>query len=281
MSDGDYIGLREAAERLGVHYMTVYRYVRIGQLRAERHGATWKVAIKDLENLRAPDTRPSRNRNSRQLRPKWLVDRLVAGDESGAWLIVEEALTSGASPQEIYVEMVIPALWTIGEEWENGRLSIADEHRASAVATRLVGRLGPLFARRGLSRGTIVLGAPRDDLHALPSAIIADLLRGRGFDVLDLGANTPVASFVECAHGASRLVAILVCATSQDSVANLSPIAAALRGDAIDTPICFGGHAVTSEEIALKLGADVWTGTNADAVIAAVENIASRQRNMD
>lgn len=272
------IGLREAAKRLGVHYMTVYRYVRIGQLPAERIGATWRVDVKDLERLRNPDLRPSRSGPSREHRPAWLLDRLVAGDEPGAWHIVEEALASGASAHDIYVDVLVPTLQTMGEQWEDGRLSIAGEHRASAIATRLVGRLGPMFARRGVSRGTIVLGAPEDDLHALPSAIVADLLRGRGFEVLDLGANTPVTSFVECARGANRLIAVLVGATSIESVTRLTEIADALRTEAIDVPICFGGAAVPSERVARTLGADRWSGMDAEALLAAVEDIASASR---
>ncbi len=273
-----YVGLREASERLGVHYMTAYRYVRIGQLPAHRSGASWLVAIEDLDRIRDPIPKPSRSRNSRQHRPTWLVDRLVAGDEPGAWLIIEDARASGTSVQGIYVDILIPALRAIGVQWEDGRLTIAAEHQASAVAGRLIGRLGPMFARRGLSRGTIVLGAPEGDLHALPSAIVADLLRGRGFDVLDLGANTPVRSFVESARGASRLVAVLVGATSNDSVPCLAEIAHALRNDAIDVPIYFGGGAVPSESVARSLGADGWTGPDADAVITTVEAIVSPPR---
>jgi excisionase family DNA binding protein len=275
-----YIGLREAAERLGVHYMTVYRYVRIGQLPAERHGATWRIALDDLERMRTPHPEPSRSRPSREHRPTWLLDRLVAGDEPGAWQIVEEALASGASAKAIYLEVLVPALRTIGEQWQEGRLSIAAEHRASAIATRIVGRLGPMFARRGLSRGTIVLGAPEGDLHALPSAIVADLLRGRGFEVLDLGANTPATSFVECAIGANRLIAVLVGVTSRESVSRLSGIAVALRDEGISAPILFGGRAVPVESIALDLGADAWTGMDAEAVLATIENLAPSSRSV-
>jgi excisionase family DNA binding protein len=273
-----FVGLRRAADVLGVHYMTVYRYVRVGRLPAKRDGATWRVALKDVERLRTPEPRPSRLRPSRERRPEWFVDRLIAGDEPGAWKIVEEALASGASAHEIYTDVLIPALRTIGERWEVGELSIASEHRASAVATRLVGRLGPMFARRGLSRGTVVVGAPEGDLHALPSAIIADLLRGRGFEVLDLGANTPVSSFVECARGANRLIAVLVGATSHESVTPLIQIAQHLRDESIGAPIFFGGAAVPSERVAHTLGADRWSGSDADAVIAAVEDVAASAR---
>ena len=281
MPSETYVGLRDAAERLGVHYMTVYRYVRTGRLPAERDGATWRVAITDLERLRVPDTRPSRTRASGQLRPQRLMDRMVAGDEAGAWSIVEEALASGTSAPEVYVDVLVPTLRAIGEQWEQGRLSVADEHRASAVATRVVGRLGPMFARRGLSRGTIVLGAPEGDPRALPSAIVADLLRGRGFEALDLGANTPVTSFVESARAANRLVAVLVGASSKLSVAQLAEIALALHTGAIAAPIYFGGGAVPSERVALDLGADGWSGVDADAVIAAVEDIAESSRHKE
>jgi methanogenic corrinoid protein MtbC1 len=137
-----------------------------------------------------------------------------------------------------------------------------------------------MFARRGLSRGTIVLGAPEGDLHALPSAIVADLLRGRGFEVLDLGANTPATSFVECAIGANRLIAVLVGVTSRESVSRLSGIAVALRDEGISAPILFGGRAVPVESIALDLGADAWTGMDAEAVLATIENLAPSSRSV-
>ena len=61
----------------------------------------------------------------------------------------------------------------------------------SFLAQRLIGRLGPRFARRGRKRGVVVLGAPPGDPHSLPTAIVGDLLRGVGFEVLDMGANAP------------------------------------------------------------------------------------------
>lgn len=276
MHRATHVGLREAAERLGVHYMTIYRYARTGRLPADRVGSTWRVAIADLERFRVPEEHGTSTRNSQPRRPLRLLNRMTAGDEPGSWSIVEEALTSGATAGEVYVDLLVPALRTIGERWEQGRLSVAAEHRASAVATRIVGRLGPMFARRGLSRGTIVLGAPEGDLHALPCAIVADLLRGQGFEVLDLGANTPVRSFVESAQGANRLVAVMVGASSKDSLERLPEIGVTLRVEARTTPLIFGGGAIADESAALDLGADGWSGANAASVVDAVERIASR-----
>lgn len=195
------ISLREAADRLGVHYMTVYRYVRTGRLAAVREGTEWRVQTQDVDHLRN-GTEPARRRprGSRGAARARLEARLIAGDEAGAWLVVESALASGASPSEIYLLLLVPSLAAIGDRWEAGDLTVADEHRATVVAQRLVGRLGPRMARRGRKRGTIVLGAVAGEEHALPGAILADLIRGAGFDVVDLGPNTPTDSFVDAAR---------------------------------------------------------------------------------
>ena len=76
------------------------------------------------------------------------MDRLVAGDEAGAWSILEEALLGGADPVGLHVDLLAAAMGEIGERWAVDELSIADEHRATALASRLVGRLGPRFVRR-------------------------------------------------------------------------------------------------------------------------------------
>ena len=49
--DAGTLSLRECAERLGVHYMTAYRYVRTGMLAAVKQGTEWRVASEDLESF--------------------------------------------------------------------------------------------------------------------------------------------------------------------------------------------------------------------------------------
>ena len=80
------VTLHEAAERLGVHYMTAYRYVRTGRLPAERDGAHWLVDPIELERLAAQPS-PRHRGHARAGAPARLAARLVAGDEAGAWSI--------------------------------------------------------------------------------------------------------------------------------------------------------------------------------------------------
>ena len=78
---------------------------------------------------------------------------------------------------------------------EVGDYTVDDEHHASGVATRLVARLGARFTRRGPSRRSVILGTPPHELHGLPTAMAANVLHGRGYDVVDLGADVPADAF--------------------------------------------------------------------------------------
>jgi methanogenic corrinoid protein MtbC1 len=152
-----------------------------------------------------------------------------------------------------------------------GEWSVADEHRATVVAQRIVGRLGPLFARPGRKRGSVVLGAPAGEQHGLPSAILSDLLRGVRFEVIDVGANTPPESFVESARRSTRLVAVMICATTSGRDAAVRAAIRSVRKSGLTVPILVGGAAVPSADDARGLGADDWSGTDGQSALAAVE----------
>jgi len=275
----DLLSLDDVADRLGVHYMTAYRYVRTGRLPARKVGATWRVRPEDLDRFRAPEPAPAATGRRRADYARRLEDRLVAGDEAGAWTVVQAALAAGIDPDELYVEVLGSALAAIGDAWAAGAISVAQEHRASVVAQRLIGRLGPLFARRGRKRGTIVLGAPPGDHHGLPSALLADLLRGDGFVVTDLGADTPEWSFVETARDADRLLAVGLSVTTEGNDDAVRRTIDALR-QGVEAPIVVGGRAVHSERHARLLGADHWSRSadDARALFARLADEAGRAR---
>jgi len=264
------MSLHQAAERLGVHYMTAYRYVRTGRLPATRDGAEWRVDPSDVERLRSGAGVAPR-RGSRGDATRRLELRMLAGDTAGAWAVVEATLASGASPSEIYLGLLGPALVAIGTRWATGELTVADEHRATVCAQRLIGQLGPRFATRGRTRGTIVLGAPAGERHGLPSAMLADLLRAARFTALDLGADTPPDSFVDAARAADRLVAVCIGVTGRSLDTAVRKTLRALRDADVAVPIVVGGAGITDAAHAARLGADAWSGPD---VVATIESLA-------
>lgn len=257
----DTLSLRECADRLGVHYMTAYKYVRHGRLQATKVGAEWRVRVADLEGFLAGPTpggpAPWADR---------LGARLIAGDPSGAWGVVEAAMSSGLDPAGIYERLLAPAMRDIGDGWERGTVSVDEEHRAAATAQRIVGRLGPRFVRRGRPRGRVVIGTPPGERHSLPVSMAADHFRGAGWEVLELGADLPVGDFVAAVRQAMPLSAIAISVTIEASLRSAHELIRSLRFVDLG-PIILGG-AAASPEAALRLGADAWANDGPGGVAA-------------
>src|SRR5688572_10570122 len=188
--------------------MTAYRYVRLGLLEAEKVGTSWQVSVDAVEQLQHRE-RPTRARSSRRV--AWdqrFESRLRAGDTVGAWGVIEAALGAGATPIDIHLRVIGPAMTGVGDAWERGELDVAHEQVASAICQRVVGRMAPRFVRPGVGRGTVVLGCAPGERHAIPVLLVADVLRGKGWDAVDLGADVPTESFVIAASSVSRLAAV-------------------------------------------------------------------------
>jgi MerR family transcriptional regulator, light-induced transcriptional regulator len=253
--------LPEAAERLGVHYMTVYRYIRTGRLAARQQGSHWLISEGDLEQFgkarTAPGGRGKRSRLDSNAGERF-VARLLVGDENGCWALAQEVLGGGAAPRDVYVELFAPALRLIGDLWDQGAITVADEHRASVVVQRLIGRMGPLFRPRGPHVGTVILGAPAGEMHALPTALVADILRSEGLAVIDRGADVPPDAFGACARGIDGLTGIGIGITVERHRRALGTLIRTLRDTGIAVPIVVGGAGVTEAQ-ARSLGADHWT----------------------
>ena len=165
-------------------------------------------------------------------------------------------MAAGASTETVYLDIVAPALRRIGAKWAAGELDIASEHRATGIAFRLIGRLGPRFARPGRSKGSILIGTPPGERHSMPVAMLADLLRNEGYEVFDLGADLPVEAFVQAVRTTSDLSAVGVSVTSADCLGAAAELVQAVREAAPGVRVVVGGHAVTSDADAEALGAE-------------------------
>ncbi len=211
----------------------------------------------------------SRNRTARSGATKSQLEaRLLAGDEPGAWSVLEAALASDHSPSEVLLQLVAPALESIGDRWHAGELTVADEHRASAVAVRLISRIGARFGRPGPKRGSVVITTPPDEQHSAPVAIAADLLRWAGFNVIELGADTPADALAQVVEGVPDILAVAMACTTEGSTTSARRVIAHLRTALPGTTVLLGGAAITDADQALRLGrmasaaggATTWSG---------------------
>jgi excisionase family DNA binding protein len=265
--------LQQAADKLGVHYMTVYRYVRTGRLSATRVGGAWQV---DPDDLAAMNSTWPRDSPSRATATKAQLEaRLLAGDEPGSWGLIEAALGSDRTPSEVLLQLIGPALESIGDRWHAGELTVADEHVATAVALRLISRIGARFGHRGPKRGSVVLTTPPHEQHAAPVAIASDLLRWAGFNVIELGADTPAEALLSVASSSPDLLAVAMACTTRKSTTSARRVIARLRALLPGTTVLLGGGAVTDAEHARRLGADRFSGKRGDELLRVVEELAA------
>lgn len=263
--------LQQAAAHLGVHYMTVYRYVRLGMLPAHKDGATWRVTREDLAQFDlGRGTGPTTRTAGHRLSAPWaarLEARLLAGDGSGAWSVVEAALASGAGMEQLYLDIIAPSMVSIGNLWATGEIDVGEEHRASGVVMRILSRLGPRFTRPGRNRGSVLLAGAPGEQHSLPVSMLANLLTGDGYAVIELGADVPSSSLARMAGTVQRLLVVGVSVTTPGLEPNVREMVAAVHQAVPDVPILVGGGAIGDEEHARTLGADGWAGNARDARI--------------
>jgi diguanylate cyclase (GGDEF)-like protein len=117
---------------------------------------------------------------------------LCAADAPAAEALVSEALVAGVAPTTIQVGVITAGMRRIGELWEQGEITVADEHAATAVSYRaLLPLQEPLQIAPPRSRERVVLAAVEGQTHVLGLRMVADVLEGAGFEVLYLGADVP------------------------------------------------------------------------------------------
>jgi 5-methyltetrahydrofolate--homocysteine methyltransferase len=112
-----------------------------------------------------------------------------------------------------------------------------------------------------------VVSAPAGEQHGLPTAIVADLLRLHGFNVVDLGADCPAAEIATAAATHDRVVGVGICATTLDHTTRRSIAETVeLVHERAHQPVLLGGAAIPSAADALSLGGDGWSADALDAV---------------
>jgi DNA-binding transcriptional MerR regulator len=135
-----------------------------------------------------------------------LADALAAFDEGRAHAVLDSLLAT-ATTDSVLATVVLPYLHELGERWERGEVSVAQEHFATAL---LRGRL--LGLARGWGRGLgprIVLACAPGEQHDLGLIAFGLALRGRGWRILYLGADTPLTSVADAAHASDAVFAVV------------------------------------------------------------------------
>jgi methanogenic corrinoid protein MtbC1 len=184
---------------------------------------------------------------------------LAAGARREALEIVpDEALWLDVPAPAVYLEVVQASLYEIGRLWQEGRITIAQEHVATEIARQALAQLRLHLPSTSSNGKRVVVACVEGELHDLGALMTADFLEMAGFEVSYLGANVPTASLTELVrHRPPHLLALS--ATAPSSVATLRrAVAAVRRVSEGGVPLAVGGQVFRHRpELARQLAADV------------------------
>lgn len=208
--------LRDAAEALGVHYQTAYGWVRQGTLPARKTPRGYEVSESDVRDLlarREAGAEPPREIQVRDwaAQADRLYAALVAGDEPRARRDFER-LAAGIPLAGLCDQVIAPALRRVGTDWAAGELSVATEHRATAICERLIA--ARVTQPQGRPRGVAVTATPPGERHALPAMMAAACLREDHWHVHHLAADLPVTDVISLAADTGASLIVLSSATT-------------------------------------------------------------------
>ncbi|WEH38459.1 cobalamin-dependent protein [Streptomyces sp. NBC_01218] len=206
-----------------------------------------------------------------------LWDAVLEGDEYTATALVRDALDDGVDAESVLLDVIAPVQGRVGEEWAADRITVAQEHAATAINDRVVGVLshGPGVPPTGAA-GRVTVACVDGEWHALPARILAEVLTLRGWRVDYLGAQVPAAHLIAHLHR-----------TGADAVALSASLATRLPAahatitacQATGTPVLVGGAAFgTDGRYARLLGADAWAPDARAAARLLAANSGTRSR---
>lgn len=128
---------------------------------------------------------------------KQFLDALIKGDRNQCSGISNALLESRATVQDVYEDLIRKALYDIGELWEQGKISVATEHMASAISEALINEFYAKIISGQKINKTVVVGCVENEYHQIGIKMVADVFEMNGWNAHFLGANTPTQEFVQ------------------------------------------------------------------------------------
>lgn len=189
-----------------------------------------------------------------------LVDALVSGDGPGSDRQALAMAGPGAGLDRLYLDVLGPAMYEVGRLWEQRRITVAQEHIATSLVTRIMSAAQVREEGRRVPGLTALVAAGPGELHHIGAWMVADLLESRGWDIRFPGAGASAEDLLaelEAHH--PRLLALSI--TMPFNV----PFARDLIGRARALPalsglrVLVGGQVfLQSPDLAAAIGADGW-----------------------
>jgi 5-methyltetrahydrofolate--homocysteine methyltransferase len=203
-----------------------------------------------------------------------LYEAILTGDASTATEITKEAIAANMDPQTLITERMIPAMDEVGRRFEEGELFVPELLITGRAMKGALDLLRPLLIAQGIEpSGRVVIGTVKGDLHDIGKGLVASMLEGAGYEVIDLGVDVAADKFVSevCEAGADILALSALLTTTMPAMKDV--VAAVRDSDMSDRCKVIIGGAPITQQYADSIGADGYSDSANGAVTLARELI--------
>jgi 5-methyltetrahydrofolate--homocysteine methyltransferase len=185
-----------------------------------------------------------------------IYQKVIEGQSPEVETGVKAALAAGVPAEEILHKALIAAMSEVGRQFEAGDFYVPEMLVAARAMQAGLKLLKPYLAKADVkAAGKIAIGTVKGDLHDIGKNLVAMMLEGSGFEVMDLGVDVTPEAFVKAVHEGAQIIGMsaLLTTTMGSMEATVGALKAASLRDKVKVMI--GGAPVT-QDYANKIGAD-------------------------
>jgi len=206
-----------------------------------------------------------------------LYDAILNGDNKTAVAITREALDAGMDPMDLVTQQMVPAMDEVGRRFEAGDYFVPELLLSARAMKGTMELIRPLLAASGADPvGHVVIGTVRGDLHDIGKNLVAAMLEGGGFNVIDLGADVAPEKIIDTIKSRKVDIVALSALLTVTMPAMKSTIEALKQaGVREQVKVIIGGAPVTGE-YARQIGADGFSD-NAVGAVSMVRDLIERK----
>jgi 5-methyltetrahydrofolate--homocysteine methyltransferase len=198
---------------------------------------------------------------------KQISESLQQGNDENVLALTRQAIAEKIPPKEILNKALIGGMNIVGEKYKACEIFLPQVLLAAKAMYVGLDLLKPIFIEEGIPTiGKVIIGSVQGDLHDIGKNLVGIMLKGAGFEVIDLGNNVPSEKFIETAKKENACV-IGLSALLTTTMPAMKDVVDLVKKEGLEgrIKIIIGGAAVT-EEFAQKIGADAYGYDSIQAV---------------
>jgi 5-methyltetrahydrofolate--homocysteine methyltransferase len=209
----------------------------------------------------------------RDLQP--LHDAVIAGDAKATRSITEQALQEGIDPVKLVNEHMVPAMDEVGRRFECNEYFVPELLLSARAMKAALEIIRPLLVARGTEPlARVVIGTVKGDLHDIGKNLVAAMLEGGGFEVIDLGVNVSPERFIATVREKNAHIIAMSALLTTTMPAMKTTIEALKQAGVRDQVKVLIGGAPITQKYADEIGADGFSDNAVSAVALAKKSVA-------